>query len=130
MAVTDASRRFVLGRETIQRTTTSADLAAITACCREDAIRVIVVGLPLNVDGTEGGQAKSARAFAAELHVASNLPVLMVDERYTSLEAEELLSERFSDWRDRRDRVDRAAATLILKTFLEHGPYREGKAPS
>ena len=84
----------------------------------------MVVGLPLNADGSEGGAAKSARAYAAKVAAHLNLPVAMVDERYTTIEADEALRLQHRDWRERRKKIDKAAATLILQTFLDHGPYR------
>lgn len=83
---------------------------------------MIVVGLPLNVDGSEGDAARAARAFGATLTGATALPVAFVDERYTSLEADEALRARIRDPKERKARVDAAAATLILRTFLDHGP--------
>ncbi len=121
VAVCDASRTFVFGRETILRAGAGAEFAALAKICAADAIRLVVVGLPINADGSEGGSARVARAFAARVKEATGLPVLMVDERYTTIEADELLQQRFRDWRERKTRVDQAAATLILRTFLEHG---------
>lgn len=122
VAVTDARRQFVLPRETLERASAEADARALKKVVDEDGVRVIAVGLPINVDGTEGPQAHASRAFAADLTARTGLPCLFVDERYTSIEADEALRERFRDWRDRKARVDRGAAALILRTYLEHGP--------
>ena len=125
VAVTDAERRFVLPRDTIVRTILSADLEVLRKLCSDDAVGEIALGLPLNADGTEGPMAAAARAFGAALTEALALPVLFVDERYTSEEAEERLRERYpKDTRKRRALRDRGAAVLILRTYLDHGPIR------
>jgi putative holliday junction resolvase len=85
---------------------------------------LLVVGLPINADGSEGGAAKGARAWAAKLSSRLSLPVALVDERYTTIEADEALRLQHKDWRERRKKIDKAAATLILQTFLDHGPHR------
>jgi putative holliday junction resolvase len=125
LAVSDASRTFVFPRGVIARDPAGrADVAAIAALCRDESARQLAVGLPLNVDGSEGDAARAARAFGALLAAAAGLPVAFVDERYTSLEAEESLRARIRDPKERKARVDAAAATLILRTYLEHGPVR------
>jgi putative Holliday junction resolvase len=80
----------------------------------------VVVGLPLHLDGREGTGAAAARAFATALEEASGLPVELVDERWTTREAERALRE--APARRRRGRkqvVDAMAATLLLRTWLE-----------
>jgi putative holliday junction resolvase len=114
----------VFGRETLKRVSDDADFAALAAICRDDSIVLVVVGLPINADGTEGGAAKSAREFAAKVSARLSLPAALVDERYTTIEADESLRLQHRDWRERRKKIDKAAATLILQTFLDHGPYR------
>jgi putative holliday junction resolvase len=122
LAASDATRTFVFPRGVVTRDAKGSDLPAIVALCRDEGARQLVVGLPLNVDGTEGDAARAAREYGARLASAAELPVAFVDERYTSLEAEEALRTRLRDPRERKARVDAAAATLILRTYLEHGP--------
>lgn len=124
VAICDPSRTFVFGRDTIERTSDAAVLDVIAQTCRADSVGLVVMGLPINADSTEGPAARAARAFAAKIAVHTALPVTFADERYTTIEADETLRERHRDWRERRKRIDRAAATLILQTFLDHGPYR------
>jgi putative holliday junction resolvase len=122
--VTDPRRAFVFPRDVIPRDAEGGDdILAIVALCREERATAIVVGLPLNVDGTEGPAAAAARSFGAAIGAAANLPVRFVDERYTSIEAEEALRVFVKDPRERKKRVDAAAATLILRTYLDHGPH-------
>lgn len=124
VAVSDSSRKFVFGRETLARTPEDRLFQSLERVCLDDAVALIVVGLPLNADGSEGGAAKAARAFAAKVAERLRLPLGFADERYSTLEADEVLRERHRDWRERRKKIDKAAATLILQTFLEHGPHR------
>ena len=94
----------------------------IDAVMRDWRPTALVVGLPYNADGSESGSAAAARAFAAELGRRYGLPVELVDERYSSIEAEERLrSARASGMRKRRvtkDAVDAAAACVILERWL------------
>jgi putative Holliday junction resolvase len=124
VAVSDPSRKFVFGRDTIERTSDDQVIASLDRLCRDEGVVLVVVGLPLNADGTEGGAAKAARAFAAALASRLGLPVSFADERYSTLEADEALRLRHRDWRDRREKIDKAAATLILQSFFDHGPHR------
>jgi putative Holliday junction resolvase len=99
--------------------------AGIDDLIREWRPAVLVVGLPYNADGSEGPAAAAARGFAAELSERYALPVNLVDERYSSLEAEERLrGARESGIRKRRVTkvdVDAAAACVILERwFSEH----------
>jgi putative Holliday junction resolvase len=91
--------------------------------------RQLVVGAPYNVDGSPGVLAPAARRFAAELERRFGLPVDMVDERYSSLEAAEtLVTQRAKGERRRRvsrEQIDSAAAAVILERWLtgaNHGP--------
>jgi putative Holliday junction resolvase len=124
LAVCDPSRKFVFGRPTLERSSEEKDFAALAAVCRDDSIVLLVVGLPINADGSEGGAAKGARAWADKLSAHLKLPIALVDERYTTIEADEALRLQHKDWRERRKKIDKAAATLILQTFLDHGQYR------
>ncbi len=124
IAVTDPERRFTFGRDTLAADG-KTDAVRVAAVARAEGATLIALGLPLNVDGSEGPMAALVRKFGAELTAASGLPAAFVDERYTSIEADEHLRERFPrDTRARRAMKDRAAAILILRTFLEHGPIR------
>lgn len=96
--------------------------SAVDSLIREWQPDLIVVGLPYNADGSESAMSAQVRAFAGELERRYALPVRMVDERYSSLEAESLLkAERESGARKRRvtkTDVDAAAACVILERWL------------
>ena len=85
---------------------------------RENEVGEIVVGLPKNMDGTEGPRAELCRAFAQELGQATGLPVAMWDERRTTVEAHNILSAHNYHGQKRKQTVDAVAATLILEGYL------------
>ncbi len=92
-------------------------LAEVTALARDREIGTVVLGLPRNMDGSEGPRAEKSRAFAAELE-AAGLKVVFVDERRTTVEAHGILSEAGKRGKKRRERIDAVAASLILETYL------------
>lgn len=103
---------------TYQRTTRAADLARCAAWVAEFGCTGVVVGLPLNMDGTPGERAVWMRRFARHLAAAVAVPVWLQDERLTTIEAEEILQERGLRRDEREAQVDALAAALILERFL------------
>ena len=93
-------------------------MADIIRIARENEVGEIVVGLPKNMDGTEGPRAELCRAFAEELRLASGLPVAMWDERRTTVEAHNILSQHNYNGQKRKNTVDAVAAALILEGYL------------
>ncbi len=79
----------------------------------------LVVGLPLNMDGTEGERAEDVRSFAMMVSREVKKPVVFVDERLTTVEAESLTSKGERDRRKRKRASDRVAAAIILKSYLD-----------
>jgi putative Holliday junction resolvase len=104
---------------TVARRTDAATLAEIAAAAREFEVDLAVVGLPLNMDGTEGEAARHARGFAAKLAAALGVRVELFDERLSTFEAEARLRDRGVSAKDRRSRVDAEAAAVILQGWLE-----------
>jgi putative holliday junction resolvase len=101
--------------------------ATVDSLVRDYRPDILVVGLPYNVDGSETQLAAKARGFAAELANRSGVPVELVDERYSSLEAEERLKDKrasgLSKRRVKKGDIDAGAACIILERWLvEHGP--------
>ncbi len=93
--------------------------AEIAKLAGELETETILVGLPLHLNGTEGEQAKDARSFAAKLaQSATGIQIEFVDERLTTVEAEERLADRRGGWRKKRDRIDAFAAAFILQNYL------------
>ena len=91
----------------------------ICQICRDENIQKIVVGLPKNMDGSEGESARNARDFAAALSSSSNLPVRMIDERGTTISAHNFLNETNVRSKKRKNLVDAVAATIILQNYLD-----------
>ncbi|MBQ2083091.1 MAG: Holliday junction resolvase RuvX [Lachnospiraceae bacterium] len=92
--------------------------ARIEELIKEMNIGEIVLGLPLNMDGTEGERAKNARAFAAMIERRTGLKVILHDERLTTIEADEILAENGVAKSDRKKTLDQVAAVLILEDYL------------
>jgi putative holliday junction resolvase len=88
----------------------------------DDGLAAIVVGLPRRLDGSENEQTPAARRFAAHLSARVGLPVVLQDERLTSVEAERRLALIERDWRRRKARLDAAAAAIILQDYLDARP--------
>jgi putative pre-16S rRNA nuclease len=118
LAISDDSAKSALPLGAIKRGSLRRDLQEIVAMLHSRGVTRLVVGLPLNMDGSEGPAARAARAFAEELGAASGLPVELFDERLTSFEAESRLAGMTTARRE-RGAVDAVAAAVILEGWLE-----------
>ena len=96
---------------------------------RELGAREIVVGLPRNMDGSEGESARGAREFAAALQEAAGLPVTMRDERLTTVTAHGYLNETNTRGKKRKAVVDAVAAVVILEEYLAFRRRRAALRP-
>jgi putative holliday junction resolvase len=85
----------------------------------EDGLASIVVGLPRRLDGSPNALTPRIEVFGTKLRARTELPVIFQDERLTSREAESRLATRTRDWRMRKDRLDAAAAAIILQDYLD-----------
>jgi len=94
-------------------------LSELARIARENGAEEIVVGLPRNMDGTEGPRAALCRAFAAKLEERAGLPVRLWDERRTTVDAHRILFQAGQNGRKRKKTVDAVAASLILEGYLE-----------
>lgn len=93
-------------------------IAQICTMVKDSDVGELVVGLPKNMDGTEGPRAELCREFAKKLEEATGLPVKMWDERRTTVEAHNILSQHNYHGKKRKDTVDAVAASLILEGYL------------
>lgn len=93
-------------------------LADICKIVKEQGVSEIAVGLPKNMDGTEGARAALCREFAAELEALTGVKTVMWDERRTTVEAHNILSAHNYHGKKRKDTVDAVAASLILEGYL------------
>lgn len=93
-------------------------IADIAALAKENQVGQIVVGLPRNMNGSEGPRAQLCREFAQRLREATGLPVDLWDERRTTVEAHNILSQHNYHGKKRKNTVDAVAASLILEGYL------------
>lgn len=93
-------------------------LIDLVRMAKEQQVGTIVVGLPRNMDGTEGPRAELCREFGALLGEATGLPIVMWDERRTTVEAHNILSQHNYHGQKRKNTVDAVAASLILEGYL------------
>ncbi len=119
VAASDATRRIATPVETIRRRKWTQDLVRLEALVLERNAVGIVLGYPLNMDDSEGPRAQSARQMGNNLIRALGLPVLMWDERLSSFEAEEIMTQAGINADDQAERVDRVAAAVILQGALD-----------
>ena len=91
----------------------------VAQAAKEANAELIVVGLPKNMDGTEGESAQNARAFAEKLKELTGLPVEMQDERGTTVTAHHFLNDTNPRGKKRKTVVDEVAATIILQDYLD-----------
>ena len=92
----------------------------IARIVKAESVEAVVVGLPLNMDDTEGSQAKAVREFVRQLTSHLNVPILLQDERLSSFSAQEKLADVDLTAAQKRRRLDAIAAAEILQDFLEH----------
>ena len=85
----------------------------------DDSLSTIVVGLPVRLDGSASDQTSRVSEFVARLKEHTSIPVVTADERLTSVEAESRIAERVKDWRERKKKLDAAAAAIILQDYLD-----------
>ena len=122
VAVTDAAAMGAHPVGIVERRALKHDLDAIDAMLRDRHVSVIVVGLPLNMDGSEGPAALSARKFAAAVSAALGVTVELFDERLTSFEARERLSDMPARKGARKTGLDALAAVVILEGWMQAHP--------
>lgn len=119
VAVSDETGSIAQGRKTVARTSDAKAIAAIKEMAFADEVAEIVVGLPLNMDGSEGPSAEGCRKFAEKLSEALNVPVKFWDERLSTREAENVMLMGDVSRAKRKKAVDKLAAVVILQSYLD-----------
>ena len=119
VAVCDPDRMVATPVETIRRTKFTADAARLAALARERGVVGIVMGLPLNMDGSEGPSAQRARAFARNLPKVLDLPVAFWDERLSTAAMERDLIAIDVKRKRRAEKIDESAAAFILQGAID-----------
>ena len=118
VAISDLMCSIVGSTAVVPSRNTEKAIVDIVKLAKDNMVGHIVVGLPKNMDGTEGIRAELCREFAAKLSEATGLPVTMWDERRTTVEAHNILSQHNYHGKKRKNTVDAVAASLILEGYL------------
>ncbi|MBX9668179.1 MAG: Holliday junction resolvase RuvX [Candidatus Obscuribacterales bacterium] len=119
IAISDPLGITAAGLETIERRNSRVDVEVVKQIAERHGATQIVVGLPLNMDGSSGDQADRIRSFASKLARETGLPVVYEDERLSTVSAIRTLTLQGVDTGRSRDLVDRQAAAIILQKFLD-----------
>lgn len=119
LALSDVTRMIASSLETIRRTKFKADAARLLEIVARHDVKGLVLGFPVNLDGTEGPRAQATRAFARNVNQLTDLPILMWDERLSTAAAERMLIEADTSRRRRAEVIDKLAATIILQSALD-----------
>lgn len=119
IAISDPLRITAAGLETIERQNMKIDVERVKQIAERHGAVQIVVGLPLNMDGSSGEQADKVRSFASKLARSTGLPVVYEDERLSTVSAIRTLTLQGVKTGKNRDLVDRQAAAIILQKFLD-----------
>jgi len=119
LALSDVTRSIASGLTTLPRTRFTADAERLLALAAEHSIGGFVLGLPFNLDGSQGPRAQATRAFARNLGKLTPRPILLWDERLTTAAAERSLLEADASRKRRAQVIDKVAATLILQSALD-----------
>lgn len=124
LAVSDATGTIPGQTRVIHSRRMEKTAEAVAAAAAELGADELVVGLPRNMDGTEGARAELCRAFAAELERLTGMAPVLWDERRTTVDAHRILSDNGRRGRRRKETVDAVAASLILEGYLAYRSSR------
>lgn len=119
LAVSDRSLAFAHPRPVIMRSKFQQDAASVLAEAASAEVGAFVIGLPLNMDGSEGPRAQSTRAFVRNMEKLTDIPFIFWDERLSTVAAERALLEMDVSRGKRQQRIDSAAAAFILQGALD-----------
>ena len=119
LAVSDASRYLASGLETVAPGSMSKTADAVAAAAREHRVSGIVLGLPVNMDGSQGFRAERIRTFADILAERVSVPIVLLDERLTTVSASRFLNETNTRGKKRKAVIDTLSAQIILQNALD-----------
>ena len=128
LALSDATATLASPWRLMQRPPSEAETLRLmikeiqTLAAADDGLEAVVVGWPRRLDGSPTDQTKYVEAFKRAMESQLTIPVVLQDERLTSTEAESRLAVRESDWRKRKQKLDAAAAAIILQDYLDSRP--------
>lgn len=127
LAISDPSQRWVTPLDTYNRRNDAHDLKYFSDLCERESIVGIVIGLPIHSDGKESQKSREVRDYRLWLARCTDAPCVFQDERFTTAEAKRLLVDTGLSFAQRKKRIDRLAAHLILEHYLESRRNREGQ---
>jgi putative Holliday junction resolvase len=119
VAISDLSQVLARSLKVIERGSRQQDFAAVARLVEEYQVERVVVGYPRSLDGTAGEQAEKVEHYAAGLAETLTVPVLLWDERLSTVSAERLMREAGLKGKKKRERVDAVAAAVILQDYLD-----------
>ena len=119
LALSDAGRSIATAWQTVKRSKFQKDADTLLSLCDSENIGGLVLGLPLNMDGSEGPRSQATRAFARNLATRTDLPLAFWDERLSTIAAERVMIEADMSRKKRAQKIDAAAAAFILQGALD-----------
>jgi len=114
-----ASADHIYKTETEQK-----DLEYFSNLIKEKDVETVVFGLPLNADGSDCEMTEVVKIFAKKLQNLTGVEIAFQDERFTSIEAEELLKEANIKWEKRKELIDKVSAQIILQNYMQENPKK------
>ena len=130
LALSDVSRTIASALSTIERVKFTLDARALLAIAAQHDVAALVIGFPVNLDGTEGPRAQSTRAFVRSLAPLTEIPIVLWDERLSTQAAERTLLEADASRKRRAEVIDKMAAAFILQGCLDRLRRLAGETPS
>ena len=124
VALSDPTGTLASPHATLTSSTQASDVEAVLRLVSEHEVELVVVGLPLSLSGNMGPQGRRASGFARALSDRAVVPVQLLDERFSTVQAQRLLRETGVQPSRQKARVDAAAAAVVLQAFLDSGGAR------
>lgn len=124
VAFSDLSATIASADHIYKTQTEEKDLLYFSKLIADKGVDLVVLGLPLNADGTESEMSQTVRSFGQKLKEFAKVEVAFQDERYTSFEAEEYLKEAGIKWEKRKELLDKVSAQIILQNYLDENPKK------
>jgi putative Holliday junction resolvase len=119
LSLSDKGWRFATPRTVISRKKFTLDAGVLLAFAAKEEVKAFVIGLPINMDGSQGPRAQATRAFVRNMEQKTEIPFVFWDERLSTVAAERVLIEMDVSRKKRSERIDSAAASFILQGALD-----------
>jgi putative Holliday junction resolvase len=124
LAISDVTRTLARPLKTLEIANADDGVRRVVAeitrlASEDDSLSTIVVGLPVRLDGSANEQTSRVTEFVSRLRQNATVPIVTIDERLSSVEAESRIAVRTKDWRERKKKLDAAAAAVILQDYLD-----------